>query len=62
MEIIRKPVIIETRQIVESYVASDGYVLKYQILSNDENTLYFEYDTSSLNAGTYKITQKCSVE
>ena len=43
-------------------VASDGYVLKYQILSNDENTLYFEYDTSSLNAGTYKITQKCSVE
>ena len=43
-------------------VASDGYVRKYQILSNDENTLYFEYDTSSLNAGTYKITQKCSVE
>ncbi len=43
-------------------VASDGYVLKYQILSNDENTLYFEYDTSSLNVGTYKITQKCSVE
>ena len=43
-------------------VASDGYVLKYQILSNDENTLYFEYDTSSLNAGTYKITQECSVE
>lgn len=43
-------------------VNSDGYVLKYQILSNDENTLYFEYDTSSLNAGTYKITQECSVE
>lgn len=44
------------------YVASDGYVSKYQVLSNDENTLYFEYDTSSLNAGTYKITQECSVE
>lgn len=44
------------------YVASDGYVSKYQVLSNDENTLYFEYDASSLNAGTYKITQKCSVE
>lgn len=44
------------------YVASDGYVSKYQVLSNDENTLYFEYDTSSLNTGTYKITQECSVE
>ena len=43
-------------------VASDGYVLKYQILSNDENTLYFEYDTSSLNAGTYKITQECKIK
>lgn len=44
------------------YVASDGYVLKYQLLSNDENTLYFEYDTSSLNAGTYKITQECKIK
>lgn len=43
-------------------VDSDGYVLKYQILSNDENTLYFEYDTSSLNAGTYKITQECKIK
>lgn len=44
------------------YVASDGYALKYQILSNDENTLYFEYDISSLTAGLHKITQTCSVE
>lgn len=44
------------------YVQSDGYALKYQILSNDENTLYFEYDTSSLNAGTYKITQECKIK
>lgn len=43
-------------------VDSDGYALKYQILSNDENTLYFEYDTSSLNAGTYKITQECKIK
>ena len=43
-------------------VNSDGYVLKYQLLSNDENTLYFEYDTSSLNAGTYKITQECKIK
>ena len=43
-------------------VDSDGYVLKYQILSNDENTLYFEHNTSSLNAGTYKITQECKIK
>ena len=32
-------------------VASLGSVLKYQILSNDEQTIYFEYDMSSVNPG-----------
>lgn len=44
------------------YVDSLGSVLKYQILSNDEQTLYFEYDMSLVDTGMYKITQECSVE
>ena len=44
------------------YVDSLGSVLKYQILSKDEQTLYFEYDMSSMSAGMYKVTQECSVE
>lgn len=44
------------------YVDSLGSVLKYQILSNDEQTLYFEYDMSLVDTGMYKITQNCSVE
>lgn len=44
------------------YVDSLGSVLKYQILSNDEQTLYFEYDMSLVDTGLYKITQNCSVE
>lgn len=43
-------------------VASLGNVLKYQILSNDEQTIYFEYDMSSVGAGTYQLIQECIVE
>ena len=43
-------------------VASLGSVLKYQILSNDEQTIYFEYDMSSVGAGIYQLTQECIVE
>lgn len=43
-------------------VASLGSVLKYQILSNDEQTIYFEYDMSSVSPGIYQLSQECIVE